>query len=77
MSTHEEDLKQIDADIELIEAEIASNEEELDRSGSLEWSLKRENYLRIRNRYLKDRLIKLNERRKDKTEVIEWDKRTR
>ncbi|MFA5203005.1 MAG: hypothetical protein WC708_01130 [Lentisphaeria bacterium] len=77
MSTHEEDLKQIDADIELIEAEIASNEEEIDRINPIEGTVKRERYLKIRNKYLQNRLAKLNEQRKDKVEVIEWDKRTR
>jgi hypothetical protein len=77
VSTHEEDLKQIDADIELLEAEFASNEEEMDHLNPLEGFRKRENYLRIRNTYIKDKLVKLNERRKDKVEVIAWEKRTR
>lgn len=77
MSTHEEDLKQIDADIELLEAEVLSNEEEIDRINPIEGTLKRERYLKLRNTYIKNKLVGLNEKRKDKLEVIDWDRRTR
>jgi hypothetical protein len=77
MATHEEDLKQINSDIKLIEAEIASNEEEVDRINPIEGTLKRETYLRLRNKYLQEKLSKLKDQKKRKIEVIDWERRTR
>ncbi len=78
MATHEDDLKAIVADIELLEAEIASNEEELELMDlPPRGPPKRKVYLRIRNVYIGDKLAKLRERRKDKIEVIAWERRTR
>jgi hypothetical protein len=77
MATHEEELKQINSDIKLIEAEIASNEEEIDRINPIEGTLKRENYLRLLNPYLQEKLSKLKEQQKRKIEAIDWERRTR
>jgi hypothetical protein len=76
MATHEEDLRSINADIELLEAEVASNNEELYRI-PFEGYTARRNYLFVRNNYLGEMLPKLKEKRKGKLEVIEWEKRTR
>jgi hypothetical protein len=75
MSTHEEDLKAIVADIELLEAEVASNNEELYRI-PFEGYTARRSYLHLRNIYVEERLSKLREKRTSKLEVIEWEKRT-
>ena len=77
MSTHEEDLKTIDADIELLEAEIASNTEELELMNLPPLNPSRKAYLRLRNTYLGEKLPKLREKRKDKIEVIAWERRTK
>jgi hypothetical protein len=77
MATHEEELKQINADIELLEAELVSNIEEIDRINPLEGHIKRERYLRIRSAYIEDKLKILIEKREGKIKVIDWEKRTR
>jgi hypothetical protein len=77
MSTHEEDLKQIEIDIELLEAEVLSNEEEIDRINPIEGTLKREHYLKIRNTYIQNKLKDLKDRQKRKIEAIDWERRTR
>jgi hypothetical protein len=77
MATHEDDLKALVADIELLEAEIASNEEELELMDLPPRSPKRKAYLRIRNVYIGEKLTKLHEKRKDKIEVIAWERRTK
>ena len=77
MATHEEDLKAINADIELLEAEIASNKEELELMDNPPLNPSRKAYLRLRNTYLGEKLPKLRKKRKDKLEVIDWEKRTR
>lgn len=78
MSTHEEDLKQINIDVKLLEAELASNEEEINRINPLgDDFIKRERYLRIRNIYIEDKLKDLKDRQRRKIEAIDWEKRTR
>jgi hypothetical protein len=76
MATHEEELRKIVDNIELLEAEQESNTEEMQRIASLEGRDKRLTYLNKRNVHIENGLKELREKRKSKIEVIEWEHRT-
>lgn len=76
MATHEEELRKIVDNIELLEAEQESNTEEMQRITPLEDHDKRLAYLWKRKVHIENGLKELREKRKSKIEVIEWDHRT-
>jgi hypothetical protein len=76
MATHEEELRKIVDNIELLEAEQESNTEEMQRIVPLEGRDKRLTYLNKRNVHIENGLKELREKRKSKIEVIEWEHRT-
>lgn len=73
MATWEEELKQVEEDLELLNAELEANEEELQKHPELS---RRKHFLHLRNRHIKKALVKLQERQASAKHNIEWDKRT-
>jgi hypothetical protein len=75
--TPEKELKQVTSDIELLEAEMYSNVEEIERINPLgDEYIKRERYLRLRNARLEEDLKELRTRKKSLIDHIEWERRT-
>lgn len=74
--TPERELKEVNSDIELLEAELESNVEELERIIPMEGTIKRERYLRLRNTRLEANLKELRTKKKSLADHIEWDRRT-
>lgn len=74
--TSKEELKKVTSDIELLEAELFSNVEEIDQINPLEGFLKRETYLRLRNIRLEENLKELRAKKKSLIDYIDWERRT-
>lgn len=76
--TPEKELKKVTSDIELLEAELYSNVEEIDRINPSESDdyIKRERYLRLRNTRLEEDLKELRTKKKSLIDHIEWERRT-
>jgi len=73
MATHEAELKEIKKQLTLHEAELGSNEEELQ---GLPYH-NRSHYLELRNEYLKETIEELKKKATAKEEAIAWELRTR
>jgi len=73
MATWEEELKQVEEDIELLDAELEANKEELLKNPALS---RRRHFLLLRNKHIEKALVKLRERQASVKHNIEWDKRT-
>lgn len=75
--TAQEELKKVSSNIELLEAELYSNVEEIERINPLgDEYLKRERYLRLLNIRLEEDLKELRTKKKSLTEYIDWERRT-
>lgn len=72
----QEELKKINSDLELLEAELSSNVEELERILQLLNTYKRETYLRLRNTRLEENLKELQGKKKALTDYLDWERRT-
>ena len=75
--TAQEELKKVSSNIELLEAELYSNVEEIERINPLgDEYINRERYLRLRNIRLEEDLKELRTKKKSLTEYIDWERRT-
>jgi len=76
--TPEKELKEVTSDIELLEAELHSNVEEIERINPIEGDayFYRESYLRLRNTRLEANLKELRTKKKSLVDHIEWERRT-
>ena len=75
--TAQEELKKVISNIELLEAELYSNVEEIERINPLgDEYINRERYLRLLNIRLEEDLKELRTKKKSLTEYIDWERRT-
>jgi hypothetical protein len=74
--TAQEELKKINSDIELLEAELNSNAEEITQINPLTGLVRREAYLRLRNTRLEENLKELRVKKKSLIDYIDWERRT-
>ena len=75
--TAQEELKKVTSNIDLLDAELHSNVEEIERINPLgDEYLKRERYLRLLNIRLEEDLKELRTKKKSLTEYIDWERRT-
>jgi hypothetical protein len=74
--TPQEELKRITSDIELLEAELYSNIEEITQINPLTGLIRRETYLKIRNNRLEEDLKEMRTKRKSLIDHLNWDRNT-
>ena len=75
--TAQEELKKVTSNIDLLDAELHSNVEEIERINPLgDEYINRERYLRLRNIRLEEDLKELRTKKKSLTEYIDWERRT-